>query len=150
MPDAVANRAVPVRGGELSRDAAGAAGEIRCGPVADELLIDESFSAHVGAVAAVATHPRFDQMFPASDCPRPRRRLQVHACQRIGRRSASRQPLRAQRFELRRGEGERHRERRLVRRPVRVVFPPGDDACDSRGTERQNHETGDNPDQDLE
>ena len=89
-------------------------------------------------------------MLPARDRAGQRRRVQVHAGQRIGRRGARREPFRPERFELGRAERKGNGERRLVRRPVPGVFPPRDQACDASDTERQDEHDTNDPDQDFE
>src|SRR6187431_2799511 len=60
MPDAVTDGAIPVSRCKAARDASIAAREIRRGPIAGDELIDDHSPAEVGAVTAVAGHPRLD------------------------------------------------------------------------------------------
>ena len=102
MAHAVPHCPIPVSCRESSRDASFTAGEIRCGPIADQRLVDEDMATKVGAMAPVAADARLDEVLSARDGSSQGRGLQVNAWHRIGGRRTRGNPFGAQRFQFRR------------------------------------------------
>ena len=149
-PHAVTDGTVPIGGSKSASDTAGAARQIRRGPVADDGLVDEHVTAEVGAVTSFTAHPCLDQVLSARDRARQRGCAEIHSRQRIRRRRAAGQTFGAERLDLGRAEWKRNRKRRVVGRPVLLVFPARDDTGDAGRAEREHYDHSENPANDLQ